>query len=261
MSANPLGILKAKVNRTKAQIQNLDEAVRSFVSTNSYEIVSDLNFDGTERIWRFVLTNSDTSDLAVMAGEIIHNLRSALDNIACAVAEKHCGRTDRTYFPFGKDVDIFETQLRLKGKDLPDDAIAMIRALKPYAGGNELLWALHNLNRYDKHPGINTAQPAQGSRMRGLKVYSGRALIFGNRNGQHLIVDGYIPKVSAIAVQKEGEFLTTTPFAQFEYDGEPIFQISFNEVRGFEREPIVAVLHQMRDLVDGVLLAFQKRFF
>jgi hypothetical protein len=119
MSKNPLSIIKAKVNRTKAQIHELDQAVRGFISTNGYEIVSDLNFDGTERIWRFALTNSDTSELSVLAGEIIHNLRSPLDNMACAIAQKHSGRTDRTYFPLGKSVDIFETEAKRKGKTCP----------------------------------------------------------------------------------------------------------------------------------------------
>jgi hypothetical protein len=137
----------------------------------------------------------------------------------------------------------------------------MIRALKPYGGGNELLWSIHDLNRDDKHPGTSVVQPLNGLRMRGLKVHFGKALILGNRYGQHLISQGYVPKTSPVAVRKEGEFLTTTPFAQFEYDGEPTFQIAFSDIRGFEREPLVTVLHQMRDLVEGILLTFEKRFF
>ena len=42
---------------------------------------------------------------------------------------------------------------------------------------------------------------------------------------------------------------------------EPAFGVTFPNIEGFEREPVVAVLHQMRQLVEGILLTFEQRFF
>ena len=88
--------------------------------------------------------------MPVVVGETLHNIRSPLDQILSAVGELGKG-ADGVAFPFGENGDIFERALAKQKKLLPADAIDMIRALKPYKGGNDLLWAINELNRGDKH--------------------------------------------------------------------------------------------------------------
>ena len=56
------------------------------------------------------------------------------------------------------------------------------------------------------------------------------------------------------------EFLTTTPAPQFEADFQPFFSVAFSEI-GLQGKPIVTILNDMRDLVERLLLTFEKRFF
>lgn len=262
MASKLLQIAKAKVDRAETQIDNLEREVRKFISTNSYDITSNLNFDKTEQIWRFRLRNKDTVHLSVLAGEIGHNLRTSLDNLMCEIADQHAGRRDRTYFLFGKTLDIFEIQVRQKTRDLPPDAIELVRGLQPYKGGNDLLWAIHDLNRDDKHPGLDPISNVQGWQLSSIATANGLPLIIGSRWGQHLVCDGYKPKFLAIeAMHEDGEFLTTTPGAEVHFQGQPTFQIAFRDVEGFKLEPVVEVLHQMRDLVESIFLTFERRFF
>jgi hypothetical protein len=57
------------------------------------------------------------------------------------------------------------------------------------------------------------------------------------------------------------EFLTATPGTKFKTDFKPSFDVSFGNISGLEREPIIHVLSNLRDLVERILLTFQHRFF
>ena len=174
-------------------------------------------------------------------------------------------------FPFGATPQKFEKALR-EQKKLPSDAQDLIRAAKPYKGGNELLWALHALNKGDKHhPPLVPAFLKGGMKLYSLAAFkpegmsdeiAGRGvLIIGNRNGQHLHAQGHVPTPRPPRPSNEYEFLTAVPGMQLHADVEPTFGVTFPNIEGFEREPVVAVLHQMRQLVEGILLTFEKRFF
>jgi len=257
-----LAVAKAKIHRAKAQIENFDREVETFLNTNGYDVTSELNLDKSERVWRFRLRTRDTTALSVLAGEIGHNLRSSLDNLVCEIAEQYSGRRDRTYFPFGKSVDILETEITRKTKDLPSDAVDMIRQLRPYKSGNDLLWAIHELNRDDKHPGLHPIATGQGMILSKIAVYDGPLFIIGSRHGQHLVVEGYKPKFFAVETMSEDyEFATSAPHAKVYIEGKPTFYVAFREIEVLKGKSAVTSLHQMRDLVEGIFLTFEKRFF
>jgi hypothetical protein len=57
------------------------------------------------------------------------------------------------------------------------------------------------------------------------------------------------------------EFATSATFAELQAEFEPTFSITFSEISRVYGKPITGVLTQMRDLVEGILLAFERRFF
>jgi hypothetical protein len=63
------------------------------------------------------------------------------------------------------------------------------------------------------------------------------------------------------AAKDDMEIATCIPGSQFEIEIQPSFNIALGDIEGFEREPVVAVLHQMRQLVQKILLTFEGRFF
>src|SRR6266480_4515249 len=141
----------AKIERAKAQIGDVESTIHLWVQSNPYSVVSKINpHDPREEVWSFI-PKPIGFDLPVVIGETLHNIRSPLDQMLSAVSELHRGTSDGVAFPFGKTADIFDHSLAKQKKLLPPDAIDMIRALKPYKAGNDLLWAINELNRGDKH--------------------------------------------------------------------------------------------------------------
>jgi len=177
----------AKTERAKTQISELDHAIKSFFESASYEIVSNCDSETDEEVWRFQLSRKLPNDLSVRAGEILHNLRSSLDQMLAEIVRRISQRSEaRVEFPFGTDFGKFEVALRKQDK-LPADAAKMIRELQPYEGGDSLLWLLHLTNRLDKHRmGLVPINLRTTGKVSYLSVWYGTALVIGSRSGQHL---------------------------------------------------------------------------
>lgn len=85
-------------------------------------------------------------------GDIVHNMRTALDHLASELARAN-GESDKgVYFPFAEDVHGLDEQIRNKKfRRCGDDAVRLLRSFKPYRGGNAALRAIHDLDVIDKH--------------------------------------------------------------------------------------------------------------
>src|SRR5262249_41356829 len=151
--------------------------------------------------------------------------------------------------------------------------------------GNSLLWALHDLNRRDKHISLLTvATRITHIGVSEVKVWEGQLVRVGPKRGKHMVPNtapgerGLVqhdetkrptwwadpPRIECgtgpTREKEEIDFLTCAPGTKFEADFKPTLNIAFGDVKALKCEPIVAVLHQMRQLVDGILLAFDRRF-
>jgi hypothetical protein len=73
----------------------------------------------------------------------------------------------------------------------------------------------------------------------------------------HLSFDNLGPGTA----EESYEFFTATPGTKFKTDFEPSFDVAFRDVGGLERKPIVHILTQLRDVIERILLKFEKRFF
>jgi hypothetical protein len=177
----------AKTERAKSQIQELDQTIKSFFKSTPYQIVSQVDPEVDEETWRFQLTSKLPHELALRTGEIFHNLRSALDQMLAETVVRVSKRSETgVEFPFGLTINDFETSLR-KQKKLPPDGTTMVRELKPYKGGDPLLWLLHSANRRDKHRmGLVPVNLRTAGKVSYLSLRYGQALVIGSRGGQHL---------------------------------------------------------------------------
>ncbi len=100
-------------------------------------------------------------EVVTMAGYVIHNIRSALDHLArqlvlvgmeCApvipLTDKELRRVE---FPIAETPQTYESDKAGKTKRMLQEAIDAIDRLKPYKGGNDALWRIHELDNIDKH--------------------------------------------------------------------------------------------------------------
>jgi len=93
------------------------------------------------------------------ARDVVHNLRSALDHLAhqlASVGSPGKEPTRRIEFPMARDLATYEKTKAPKVEGMRQEAIEAIDALKPYKGGNDDLWRIHELDNTDKHRGLFT---------------------------------------------------------------------------------------------------------
>jgi hypothetical protein len=183
----------------------------------------------------------------VECGAYINAIRSSLDILASALAERHCQElTNDAYFPVAASADVFASGKGFKGskfiKALPAQERDIIESLKPYKGGNKLLYALHQLDIVRKHVRLLSAimQPA-------------RLSIFG--------VPGVMQHFTAVSLgwvrsfEDEtvlGLFTKGIPKPQFEFTP----QICLNETSYLPGRDIVAALREFAGTANAIIRLF-----
>jgi hypothetical protein len=183
----------------------------------------------------------------VEAGAYINAIRSSLDILACTLADRHCqALRDDTYFPVASSSSNFAAG-NYKGnkfvKALPAKERAIIESLKPYKGGNGLLYPLHLLDIVRKHQRLMAVdiQPAQ------IKVSGWRnaTKAFTPISGPGYMRSGTDETViGIIAKGVEKPQIEITP------------QISLDETTYLPHREIVATLYDFANLAKAIIRNF-----
>ena len=90
--------------------------------------------------------------IGAIVGDVVHNLRAALDLIACEMV-RAAGQSDKdVYFPFSETADQLDHMMSKRHFDRAGArAVALLQSLKPYKNGNAALRVIHDLDIQDKH--------------------------------------------------------------------------------------------------------------
>jgi hypothetical protein len=142
---------KLKLARAKQHAAELSAKVEEYIRRDPFVLfVERANDDGRYYLagrWRGPVPD----EFSVVFGDAVHNLRTALDILANDLVAL-CGAIPKeVYFPFAKSADEIEGQIAKRMKGATSDIIDIVRNLKPYKGGDEILRALHDLDISDKH--------------------------------------------------------------------------------------------------------------
>jgi hypothetical protein len=153
---DPSGSALWKIDRARKHVDDLEAEVGAFWATDPYEVETagaPLTTGGSYRVKRITPL---PESIPLIAGDAAHNIRAALDHFAwSAVAPQERGV--QTCFPIWNSVVVrtpdrwkkqVERQLRGASAQLIDAATN----LEPWQSGRDsLLWAIHELDRVDKH--------------------------------------------------------------------------------------------------------------
>jgi hypothetical protein len=159
-----------------------------------------------------------------IVGDIIHNLRTALDLTACEAVRAAGGKADKVYFPFSDNANELERAIKFRKFDRAGPAaVELLRIMQPYRNGNRALRVIHDLDIRDKHqsliPGaISAASPV-------IQMWEDD----GRRN----------PRVIG------------DPNAASE------IRLIFPPGSGLDRRPLIPTLHELVQLVEGIVEAFR----
>lgn len=149
---------RAKIGRAKKHFADLDARLVEFGDGQPYDLVAKVDPD-TGYLEQCVVIRQDPPtepelvELALIAGDTIHNLRSALDLLYWQLIEANNKRpTENDAFPVSRSQRAFEDNgIPNMARRISKEAVEVVEGLKPYRGGNPALWMLHRLDIVDKH--------------------------------------------------------------------------------------------------------------
>jgi hypothetical protein len=146
-----LGDAYAKLDRAATHLAELKAKVTEFRKSHPYRVGVEGEVDTGE--WVAILKPQQQPEgLGVVVGDIVSNLRAALDYLVYALAWLDTGSPQRkTQFPIADTPKQFQAvaKKRLKGIDVAH--IAAIEATQPYKPGHRWLRVLRELSNTDKH--------------------------------------------------------------------------------------------------------------
>ena len=171
-------------------------------------------------------------EIPAIAGDVIHNLRCALDHLAfqlvsvgVSLGESPPSKWDDIQFPIAHSADIYEGRKRRRVQGMTRQAVEAIDALKPYKGGNEPLWLLHKLDNTDKHSFI---------------LLAGEDVILGGMS-----LKAYEP------------YFTSLNIAEHDQDVNLSGQETLIEPAVDGSKALLPALHQLAELVSNIVTSFR----
>lgn len=146
--------IRAKIKWADKHIGDFKVALTKFNATQPYSLRVDVETDPAKPFVHMLKAEPVPTEIRLIAGDVIQNLRSTLDYLACALVRANGSVPTRSNeFPIfdGPITSKLETRFRKKVEGMRKEVIDAIRNLHPYQGGDNTLWRLHRLNAIDKH--------------------------------------------------------------------------------------------------------------
>jgi hypothetical protein len=147
--------IREKIKRADKHIKDFEAELRIFTDSKPYEVAVDVDTDPAKPVVHILKANPTPPHLMPIAGDAIHNLRSALDYLACELVRANRNIPGpKIEFPIlDSPITTAKHKARFAAKveGMRDDVVDVIRSIHPYQGGNNTLWRLHRLDIIDKH--------------------------------------------------------------------------------------------------------------
>ncbi len=257
---------RMKVERAKRHIRELAEEVAAFHSREPYAIRVHDDLQRAQRTWKVEIREEVPECWSAIVGDAIHNARASLDLMMVAVV-KRCDPNRTSYnhvhFIVGETKKKFEDRLPENIKGASPEARRLIENLKPYKGGDEAFWRLHQLDILDKHKAIIPVGAAYES----VDIGGHMTTVM-----RRLMGDGaQFPEISvALAPAKRqfplrnGAALLRSPISDNSPTNDDLkfaFDVAFGEGQILDGEPVVPALTQMCEFVEGVFDIFERAGF
>ena len=258
MATKPLSDIRCKIDRADQQIKEFSAAIEKFKATHPYEILRQSNSQSGQIVYDVLRADDIPQSISAIAGDILQNLRTALDYIACAVVPG-CRQnlSDKIYFPILKRAptsDQIKAAFDGKVKGASQTAIDKIASLKPYQGGDDVLWRLNELNNINKHR-LLVAVQSSASLIIPLKRPINLAVDEPSEVEQ-LLADTRVPIQGGFPLKKGGQLFVDASLLKSDQDVELLIEIAVNEPNICEGRPLFKVLRESFRRVFKITLEF-----
>lgn len=165
-NARPLNLRGAhlKIERARKHIADLDAERTTFLGSNVYS--GKPTFVPETNRTRFIMETVPgiPEEIPIILGDVVHNLRVALDYLACELVRSVGVEPKRVYFPIFENAEKYKAGSDSQTKGMPEEAKKIIdKNIRPWGGTNDGLWVLHQLDIVDKHRLLVTTAMKVGS--------------------------------------------------------------------------------------------------
>jgi hypothetical protein len=235
-----------KIERADQHIANLSGVLNAFLQTDFHEF-SGKTDSTTGRHFLECICEPTPAEVPLILGDALHNLRTSLDFVATAITRAANEPISYSKFPFRKTRE--ELVAAINGglrRVAPASVISVIiDEIKPYRGGNDALYALHDMDVMDKHllivPTVSVA------------TITGVTLSFGALKMYDCLV----------GIEAGGKFRMAAglpggdcPQLNVENKGKPSCSVVFlDRSMPFHMQPVIPVLHQLSQLASDAVRA------
>lgn len=209
-------------------IERFEREIQAFHASASYRLIRNVDPQNPNLVG---VTDPPAipPQLNLIASDAVHNMRVSLDYLACALAVLNGRSMSNVYFPIAASVEEYgDLETQRKMKKLSPAAKHFIDGLKPYRGGNDLLWAINEINKTDKHRNLVLLQEAEWM------------WYFKPREGQ------------------EVRDAVTQPL---HFDYRIALNPGFAKLEGFERQTALTLIKQFHASVADILREARRLFF
>lgn len=144
----------SKVIRAKQIQLELQKELNTFFESQPYKISTKIDPQFKRLIYYLAKSDDVPVKLSLLTGDLIQNLRSSLDHLAYKlfkVGSDNGSEGRHVYFPITEDLHQYKKEKDTKTQGFDQKAKDLIDTIKPYKGGNDILWKIHKLNNIDKH--------------------------------------------------------------------------------------------------------------
>jgi hypothetical protein len=242
--SDPFKDSRIKISTARRHLKHLTDEISGYRSRNPISIMILPSKDFTGHRWCLWVHEEAPDDFPAYVGDILHNLRAALDIMAVTLVTLNGNNPKSVYFPFADNATDFPMMVKKRNFDLAGaDAVKLVQKIGPYRGGDNLLRAVHDADIDDKHKGLvplthfsgiahAVIGGAQFSSIRVAPVRSGQCVIDGPKDPRYsywqkfpALIDFVFPHESAFP---DGEI--TSALAKIIDHCEAVFQ-SFVSLR------------------------------
>lgn len=152
----PFEASKLKIDRAKRHLRELEDAIAAYITTDPCTLVVEpYPRVPRQHAWIARIRSPVPHELSPVIGDVVHNLRSSLDLLACDLVALTGRSTKNVYFPFcNTGAELFEAIKKRGIHKAGQDVVRVIQSLKPYKGGNVALRAIHDMDIADKHQAL-----------------------------------------------------------------------------------------------------------
>ena len=244
MEPNPPPIFtgaKSKIKRADHHIEDLKSHLGIFIARKPYRLVPGFDPDGGQPIIQIKYKEAIPDGFAVVIGDAVHNLRTALDHMIWELVGFGRKPHPNLKFPTAKNRTSFEGACKgLKARD--PSVTDILKALEVFPGGKgESLYYLSLLDNADKHLALTPILELAKASVRVLWPD-------GNSQAWSITVLGTNSELVSI------EDISKGGHVEFHDDATATPDIYFGKAaQGFQRKAVIPTLRNLSNVVSQTL--------